>query len=62
MAAPRTSRARRAPAPAPTCGDCNGSGETTETVRVGTRKLRETDDRQAALCLTCMGTGEAPAG
>ncbi|MEV6992319.1 hypothetical protein AB0N87_24350 [Streptomyces sp. NPDC093228] len=39
------------------CPDCDGKGETTETVRVGARKGRATDDRQAALCLTCLGTG-----
>lgn len=43
------------------CPDCKGLGEITETVRVGcARKSRETDDRQAALCLTCFGTGNAP--
>ncbi|MFE6551126.1 hypothetical protein ACFVHS_22385 [Streptomyces sp. NPDC057746] len=43
------------------CPDCDGRGETAETVRVGARKGRATDDRQAALCLTCLGTGEAQA-
>ncbi|MGW4554512.1 hypothetical protein ACWEOV_12825 [Streptomyces sp. NPDC004365] len=43
------------------CPDCDGKGETTETVRVGARKGRATDDRQAALCLTCLGSGDAPA-
>ncbi|MFI8238359.1 hypothetical protein ACIF83_14010 [Streptomyces sp. NPDC085866] len=53
-------RARRtAPEPAP-CPDCDGKGEITETVRVGARKGRATDDRQSALCLTCLGTGQAP--
>ncbi|MFD5078015.1 hypothetical protein [Streptomyces sp. NPDC058371] len=43
------------------CSDCKGTGETTETVRVGSaRKARETTDRQAALCLTCFGSGDAP--
>ncbi|MFI6146121.1 hypothetical protein [Streptomyces sp. NPDC051109] len=42
------------------CPDCEGKGETAETVRVGSRKIRETADRQAALCLTCFGTGEVP--
>lgn len=42
------------------CADCDGKGETAETVRVGSRKIRETADRQAALCLACFGTGEAP--
>ncbi|MFE3494502.1 hypothetical protein ACFXOM_26635 [Streptomyces sp. NPDC059169] len=42
------------------CPDCKGTGEITETVRVGTaRKARETHDRQGALCLTCLGTGTA---
>ncbi|MFD8804011.1 hypothetical protein [Streptomyces sp. NPDC059597] len=49
------------PQPAP-CPDCKGNGETAETVRVGARKGRATEDRQAALCLTCLGTGEAPDG
>ncbi|MEU7280772.1 hypothetical protein AB0A69_18580 [Streptomyces sp. NPDC045431] len=43
------------------CLDCDGTGEITETVRVGSaRKPRDTDDRQAALCLTCFGSGDAP--
>lgn len=58
MATARKTTARK-PAPAP-CPDCGGKGETAETVRVGTRKTRETADRQAALCLTCFGTGQAP--
>ncbi|GAA2290494.1 hypothetical protein GCM10010415_72700 [Streptomyces atrovirens] len=41
------------------CPDCNGAGEITETVRVGARKGRATDDRQTGLCLTCWGSGEA---
>ncbi|MFD7602644.1 hypothetical protein ACFWAN_19280 [Streptomyces mirabilis] len=41
------------------CSDCKGSGEIAETVRVGARKGRATGDQQAALCLTCFGTGEA---
>ncbi|MFF5182254.1 hypothetical protein ACFY30_00485 [Streptomyces sp. NPDC000345] len=56
-----TGKRTRRPAPEPAkCPDCDGKGETTETVRVGARKGRATDDRQAALCLTCLGTGEAP--
>ncbi|KOG73484.1 hypothetical protein ADK77_09180 [Streptomyces antibioticus] len=51
--------ARRKPRPKP-CHDCNGTGEITETVRVGARKGRATDDRQTGLCLTCWGSGEAP--
>ncbi|MET9421384.1 hypothetical protein ABZY06_11720 [Streptomyces sp. NPDC006540] len=42
------------------CPDCKGAGETAESVRVGSaRKSRETTDRQAALCLTCFGSGTA---
>ncbi|GGM10601.1 hypothetical protein GCM10010129_63230 [Streptomyces fumigatiscleroticus] len=44
----------------PKCPDCAGKGEITETVRVGARKGRATGDKQAALCLTCWGTGDAP--
>ncbi|MFD6167612.1 hypothetical protein [Streptomyces coeruleorubidus] len=48
-------------APEPTkCPDSGGKGEIGETVRVGARKGRPTDDQQAALCLTCLGTGQAP--
>ncbi|MFF4508627.1 hypothetical protein [Streptomyces sp. NPDC001401] len=43
-----------------TCPDCEGHGEISEAVKVGTRKGRLTDHRQAGLCLTCLGTGEAP--
>ncbi|MFB7373183.1 hypothetical protein ACFC0D_25425 [Streptomyces sp. NPDC056222] len=49
---------RKKPA-AKKCPDSKGDGETTETVQVGTRKRRDTDHRQAALCLSCFGTGEA---
>ncbi|MFG2302383.1 hypothetical protein [Actinacidiphila glaucinigra] len=60
MAAARKTTARRlATTEPPKCPDCQ-DGETTETVRVGARKGRETGDRQAALCLTCFGTGTAP--
>ncbi|MGC0330617.1 DnaJ-class molecular chaperone [Streptomyces sp. SAI-170] len=56
-----TGKRTRRPAPTPPkCPDCDGKGETAETVRVGARKGRPTDDRQAALCLTCLGSGEAP--
>ncbi|MFG2815287.1 hypothetical protein [Streptomyces sp. NPDC048410] len=54
---------RKKTPPKPTaCPDCSGNGETTETVRVGARKGRATEDRQAALCLSCLGSGEAPDG
>ncbi|OMI89033.1 hypothetical protein BSZ07_13210 [Streptomyces sp. M1013] len=42
------------------CPDCDGTGEIRETVRVGARKGRATDDCQTALCLTCWGTGASP--
>ncbi|WP_202449355.1 hypothetical protein [Streptomyces sp. SID2999] len=54
-------RKKTPPKPA-ACPDCQGGGEITETVRVGARKGRATEDKQAALCLTCLGTGEAPDG
>ncbi|MBO8189476.1 hypothetical protein [Streptomyces spirodelae] len=41
------------------CKPCNGTGETRETVRVGARKNRATDDKQSALCTECWGSGEA---
>jgi DnaJ-class molecular chaperone len=54
MASARKPRARK-------CPDCKGAGETAESIRVGSaRKFRETTDRQAALCLTCLGSGTAP--
>ncbi|MEW5534415.1 hypothetical protein [Streptomyces virginiae] len=52
---------RRSPKPAPAvenCGTCDGSGETTTTVRVG-RKRREIGATQSGLCPTCLGTGTA---
>ncbi|MFF7126758.1 hypothetical protein [Streptomyces sp. NPDC008240] len=52
-------RARPVPEPAQ-CPDCDGKGEIAETVRVGPRKGRATENRQAALCLICLGTGQAP--
>ncbi|MFG3096973.1 hypothetical protein [Streptomyces sp. NPDC048202] len=54
-------RKKTPPKPA-ACPDCSGNGDITETVRVGARKGRPTEDRQAAFCLTCLGTGEAPDG
>ncbi|TDT38347.1 hypothetical protein EV562_105364 [Streptomyces sp. BK208] len=56
-----TTRRRNTPsAPEPAkCPDCDGKGETRETIRVGARKGRVTDDHQTALCLTCWGTGHA---
>ncbi|GAA2568632.1 hypothetical protein [Streptomyces lienomycini] len=57
---PAARRKTRAATPEPaSCPDCNGTGEHTETVRVGARKGRVTADRQTVLCLTCWGTGHA---
>ena len=57
---PVSRRKNTAPKPEPvTCPDCDGKGEIAETVHVGGRKKRATDDRQAALCVTCWGFGEA---
>ncbi|GGN66855.1 hypothetical protein GCM10011579_038710 [Streptomyces albiflavescens] len=55
---PVTRRAAPVAEPAK-CPDCKGTGEITETVRVGARKGRATTDQQAALCLTCLGAGQA---
>ncbi|MFE2327329.1 hypothetical protein ACFXD5_25985 [Streptomyces sp. NPDC059385] len=57
MATARKTTARKPTAKK--CPDCDGEGETTETVQVGSRKRRDTADRQAALCLACFGSGEA---
>ncbi|MET7407782.1 hypothetical protein ABZX56_22640 [Streptomyces parvulus] len=55
-----TTRRKTTPAkPEPAaCPDCDGKGEIRETVRVGARKGRATDDHQTALCLACWGTGQ----
>ncbi|WP_081237592.1 hypothetical protein [Streptomyces viridosporus] len=58
MAERKTTR-RRKPAPTP-CPDCR-AGQTSESFQVGGRRKRLSDDRQEALCLTCLGSGEAPA-
>ncbi|MET9698462.1 hypothetical protein ABZY31_16260 [Streptomyces sp. NPDC006529] len=56
----KTTTRKTTPAPVPQkCAPCAGTGETTETVRVGSRKGRETTNRQSALCSDCWGTGEA---
>lgn len=43
-----------------TCPDCQGTGEITETVKIGARKKLATGHRQALVCGTCWGSGEAP--
>ncbi|NUS54050.1 MAG: hypothetical protein HOV66_04190 [Streptomycetaceae bacterium] len=62
MSATRKPATRRKSAPVKPakCPDCDGHGEITEAVKVGARKGRITDHRQTGLCLTCLGTGEAP--
>ncbi|MFJ9869822.1 hypothetical protein [Streptomyces sp. NPDC101165] len=55
-------RRKTAPPKPAKCQNCDGTGEVTEAVKVGTRKGRATDDRQTGLCLTCWGTGESPTG
>ncbi|MFF8271947.1 hypothetical protein ACF059_31915 [Streptomyces sp. NPDC016562] len=63
MTTEKKAPARRPQSPKPTpaaeaCGTCDGSGETTTTVRVG-RKRREIGATQSGLCPTCLGTGTA---
>lgn len=61
MTAPQRAPRRKAAKPEPAkCPDCDGTGESTEAVRVGSRKGRATADEQAGLCLNCWGSGEAP--
>ncbi|MEV5932504.1 hypothetical protein AB0L56_06985 [Streptomyces sp. NPDC052079] len=56
-----TGKRTRRPAPKPPkCSDCDGTGETTEAVRVGARKGRATENRQTGLCPTCWGSGLDP--
>ncbi|AJE83999.1 hypothetical protein SLNWT_3623 [Streptomyces albus] len=50
---------KKPPAPAK-CPACNGTGQTTETVRVGARKKQETGHKQTVMCLDCLGTGAKP--
>ncbi|MFB7263029.1 hypothetical protein ACFCXH_12790 [Streptomyces nojiriensis] len=54
----RRPRSRKPARAAKACGTCDGSGETTTTVRVG-RKRREIGATQSGLCPTCLGTGTA---
>ncbi|MFJ9728570.1 hypothetical protein ACIRP3_38090 [Streptomyces sp. NPDC101209] len=60
-ASKRTTTRRKTAPPKPQpvkCPDCDGQGEITEAVKVGTRKGRLTDDHQTGLCLSCLGTGQ----
>ncbi|MFI9026530.1 hypothetical protein [Streptomyces sp. NPDC053560] len=57
MAASRRTTRSKAPKK---CTDCGGKGETSAAVRVGPRGKKTTDHQQAALCMTCWGSGTAP--
>lgn len=61
MPAAKKPAARRTPRPKK-CPYCQGTGETTTTVRVGPRNGRATADQQTGLCLTCWGNGITPTG
>ncbi|MFF0745735.1 hypothetical protein ACFYVL_35630 [Streptomyces sp. NPDC004111] len=60
MAARKTTAPPTAALKSAKCQPCSGTGEITETVRVGARKKRDTGDKQTAVCLDCLGTGTAP--
>ncbi|MGW5275315.1 hypothetical protein ACWEQP_22620 [Streptomyces sp. NPDC004044] len=58
---PAAKRLRRTPAvKKKPCPDCKRAGQVSESFQVGSRKKRDSVDRQEALCLTCFGTGQAP--
>ncbi|WP_425831518.1 hypothetical protein [Streptomyces fractus] len=59
MAAARRKKPTAAPVEPVKCSVCKGSGEVSVSVRVG-RKRQSTEDRQTGLCLTCLGSGDAP--
>lgn len=54
MAGPKTT----APAEPAKCPTCKGSGEVSRTVHVG--RKRRPAGQQTGICLTCLGSGEAP--
>lgn len=56
MAVKRTTQCKP---PAKKCPDCQ-QGQVSTTFKVGGHKKKESPDRQEALCLTCLGTGEGP--
>ncbi|GHB58770.1 hypothetical protein GCM10010331_53200 [Streptomyces xanthochromogenes] len=56
--AAQKSTVKAQPQPFP-CPDCRG-GQVLEPFQVGGRKKHVSNARQEALCLTCLGTGEAP--
>ncbi|MFJ8073122.1 hypothetical protein ACIQ7Q_04020 [Streptomyces sp. NPDC096176] len=61
MATTRKPTGRRTAAKKPPpCPDCKKAGQVSEAFKVGSRTKRDSDDRQEALCLTCLGTGQAP--
>ncbi|GAA1525669.1 hypothetical protein GCM10009730_37760 [Streptomyces albidochromogenes] len=61
MATTRKPTGRRAAAKKPPpCPDCKNAGQVSEAFKVGSRTKHDSDDRQEALCLTCLGTGQAP--
>ncbi|MFH9226542.1 hypothetical protein [Streptomyces lydicus] len=60
MAARKTTTRKTSPKPKP-CADCKNAGQTSEIFQVGGRTKHDSADKQEALCLTCWGTGEAPA-
>lgn len=51
---------RTRPAKPPACGDCKGHGTVTVPVMVGRGDRRRQVARQDAMCLACLGSGEAP--
>ncbi|CCK27597.1 hypothetical protein BN159_3218 [Streptomyces davaonensis JCM 4913] len=57
MAARKTTSRR--PAKKQPCPECQ-DGQVLESFQVGGRRKRVSDDQQGALCLTCLGSGEAP--
>ncbi|AZQ72708.1 hypothetical protein EKH77_17095 [Streptomyces luteoverticillatus] len=55
VATRKSSRGKTTKKPCPVCSE----GRVSETFKVGGRKKLDSPDRQEALCLTCMGSGEA---
>jgi DnaJ-class molecular chaperone len=57
MATRKTAKPKAAAAEPVKCGPCDGTGETSRTVRVG-RKHRPAG-QQVGICLACFGSGQA---